>query len=124
MTDAVAVALIAGVPATIGSIGTFIVILRQKKTDAKVDRIETQTNSMNSEMTNSARKEGRQEGKERAEAVAATASAAVAAMTTTPALPIVIAPAPAPNQDEIVRWIQQGIALEKARRDAQGNGPR
>lgn len=130
MTDAVAVALIAGVPLILGAMGNLYVIIRTHRMDAKVDKIEKQTNSMNSQMTDSARKEGRIEGKERAEqaaaVVAATVASTVAAVTATPTLPLVIAPEV--KQDDIVRWVSEGIAkgivMEKARRAAEGNGPR
>jgi len=118
------IAIVAGVPATLAAVGNLFVILRTKAIAINVEKIEKQTNSMNSQMVQSAEIKGELLGKIKAEAVAASAAASLAAtpaMSASPSLPILIQPAS--SDAEIIRWIQQGIAIEKARRDAQGNGP-
>lgn len=116
MTDAVILAIIVGVPPTIAAATAAWVAIstRTKVVDLhdNVGRIERQTNSMNVQMTDSARKEGRFEG--------AVTAAAAASMTPAPALPITIQPSS--SDAEIMKWIQQGMAIEKARRE--GNGPK
>lgn len=126
MTDAVFVAIAAALPTTITALGGFIVLIRRgQRLEEKVDKVEKQTNSMNSQMTDSARKEGRIEGKERAEQVAAVAAASIASVTPVP-IPLVIAPDV--KQEDIVKWVAQGYAqgilYEKARRATEGNGPK
>jgi hypothetical protein len=131
VTDTVILGIIVGLPPTIAAItAAWVAVSTKRATTAlheSVAKIEVQTNNMNSQMVASAKTEGRQEGKEKAEAAAATTATAVAAgvaaLTVTPALPIVIAPAS--TDPAIMKWIQMGVDIEKARpKDAAGNGPR
>jgi hypothetical protein len=117
MTDtsvALWIAVVAGIPAILAAVGNLFVILRTKRIAENVEKIEQQTNSMNSQMVRSAEIKGELVGKTKAEAAQASAQAS-------PPLPILIRPDL--NQDEVVRWVMQGVAIEKARRKAEGNGP-
>jgi len=115
-TATVWIAIVAGVPATLAAIGNLFVILRTRRIESNVAKIETQTNSMNSQMVASAEIKGEKVGKEKAEAAQMAGST-----ITTPALPILIRPDL--KEEDVVRWIMQGVAIEKARRLAEGNGP-
>jgi hypothetical protein len=116
-TATVWIAIVAGVPATLAAIGNLFVILRTRRIESNVAKIETQTNSMNSQMVASAEIKGEKVGKEKAEAAQMAGST-----ITTPALPLLLRPDL--NQEEVVKWVMQGVAIEKARRLAEGNGPK
>lgn len=130
VNDTVILGIIVGLPPTIAACtAAFVAFSTRAKTSAiqeNVAKIERQTNSMNSQMTDSARKEGRQEGKEHAEQVAAAVTAAAAPVVMPAPLPLVIAPDV--KQEDIVKWVAQGYAqgilYEKARRATEGNGPK
>jgi hypothetical protein len=120
----VIVAAIVGLPPTIAAIVAALtarsvqrvaekIDAKADKTQGHVEKIEQQTNHMVDTIAKAARREGKAEVMD---------TLAVAVSSAPPAaLPITLAPAS--NQAEIMRWIEQGILLEKARRQREGNGP-
>lgn len=135
MTEPVILAIIVGLPSTIAALTAAYVSIRTKhdvnktvgQVHENIGKIERQTNAMNEQMVASAKKEGELAGKEKAETAIANAATVATAIGSrpvppTPALPLTMQPVSA--DAEVVKWIEHGMALEKARRLREGNGPK
>jgi hypothetical protein len=132
VTETVTLAIIVGLPPTIAALTAAYVAIHTKRAvthavgrvEQNVEKIERQTNSMSEQMVVTARKEGEQTGKDKAEIALANAATVATAITSRPISALPLTMHPVSNEAEVIKWIEYGQALEKSRREREGNGPK